>query len=312
MNLFDFSSRFPDESSCREVFKAHREQEGIHCRRCGCSRHYWKRKRQQWECKDCAFRTTLRSGTVMQGSKLSFLHWFKAMALMSSTKKSFSAKEVQRQLGHCRYQPVWEMMHKIRAVMGLRDDTYQLNGRVEADEAFFVTVDENRPDTLKRGRGSERQTTVMVLAESKVKEGRKPKKPGRPTTALGHIKMKMMRSTTADTISEKGKKTLDTGTDLVTDGFPSYNELGKDLRSHTRLKVPPKEAGKLLPWVHIEIANAKRLLLDIHHRIDSDFLENYLNEFCYKANRKYFDDIFDRLIIACLSFRWNWLGETYG
>jgi hypothetical protein len=43
---------------------------------------------------------------VMQSSKLPFQYWFIAMHLMSSTKKSFSAKEVQRQLGHKRYQPI--------------------------------------------------------------------------------------------------------------------------------------------------------------------------------------------------------------
>jgi hypothetical protein len=63
----------------------------------------------------------------MHNSKLSFQYWFMAMTLISSTKKSFSAKEVQRQIGHNRYQPIWEMMHKLRAVMGLRDDQYVLN-----------------------------------------------------------------------------------------------------------------------------------------------------------------------------------------
>ena len=53
----------------------------------------------------------------MHNSKLSFQHWFMAMVLISSTKKSFSAKEVQRQLGHKKYQLIWEKMHKLRSVM---------------------------------------------------------------------------------------------------------------------------------------------------------------------------------------------------
>lgn len=32
------------------------------------------------------------------------------------------------------------MLHKIRAVMGLRNDCYQLGGEVELDEGFFETV----------------------------------------------------------------------------------------------------------------------------------------------------------------------------
>jgi hypothetical protein len=66
-----------------------------------------------------------------------------AMVFITSTKKSFSAKEIQRQIGHNRYQPIWEMMHKLRSVMGLRDDLYVLTNEVELDEGFFETVDIN-------------------------------------------------------------------------------------------------------------------------------------------------------------------------
>ena len=54
------------------------------------------------------------------------------------------------------------------------------------------------------------------------------------------------------------------------------------------------------------------MLLDMHHRIDDDFLQNYLNEFCYNFNRRYMDNIFERLMIAAVSYRWNYLGERYG
>jgi len=40
------------------------------------------------------------------------------MALMSMTKKGMSAMELQKQLSHKRYEPIWAMMHKIRLAMG--------------------------------------------------------------------------------------------------------------------------------------------------------------------------------------------------
>ncbi|VXC32980.1 hypothetical protein CHRYSEO8AT_530035 [Chryseobacterium sp. 8AT] len=48
----------------------------------------------------------MKSGTIMQNSNLSFLIWYKTMFLMSVTKKGFSAKEIQKQLGLKRYEPV--------------------------------------------------------------------------------------------------------------------------------------------------------------------------------------------------------------
>jgi hypothetical protein len=138
MNLLDFHKLYPDEPSCKSAFKAHRLSEGISCKKCGGSKHYWKKNREQWECKKCHYRTTLKSGIVMENSKLPYQYWFAAMHLLTSTKKSFSAKEIQRQLGHNRSQPVWEMLHKIRSVMGLRDDTYVLKGEVELEDGFFL------------------------------------------------------------------------------------------------------------------------------------------------------------------------------
>jgi hypothetical protein len=60
-----------------------------------------------------------------------------AFHLKTSTKKGFYAKETQRQLGHKRYQPIWHLVHKIRACMGMRDDSYTLCGTMELDEGFL-------------------------------------------------------------------------------------------------------------------------------------------------------------------------------
>jgi len=61
------------------------------------------------------------------------------MHLLTSTKTSFSAKEVQRQLSHKRYEPIWGMLHKLRQAKGKRDEQYQLSGSIELDEWFFST-----------------------------------------------------------------------------------------------------------------------------------------------------------------------------
>ncbi|MFT5348871.1 MAG: hypothetical protein ACI9M3_001917, partial [Bacteroidia bacterium] len=43
----------------------------------------------------------------------------------------------------------------------------------------------------------------------------------------------------------------------------------------------------------------KRTLLGVYHRINQEYLQLYLDEFCYKLNRRYFKDrLFDRLVIA--------------
>lgn len=95
-------------------YKKVREKQGITYKKCQCIKHYWLKDKWQWQCSSCRFRTTLRSGTVMESSKLSFKMWFAAMTFMSFNKKGISALEMRRQLGHKFYEPIWSMMHKIR------------------------------------------------------------------------------------------------------------------------------------------------------------------------------------------------------
>ncbi len=125
MNLLNFIAYYPDEDSCKKKLKSIRDKEGVVCRHCGSKEHYWKSDKWQYECKSCKTRTTLKSGTVMHGSQLPLRYWFVAMHLLTATKKSFSAVELQRQLGHKYYEPIWAMLHKLRSAL-LAPDRYKL------------------------------------------------------------------------------------------------------------------------------------------------------------------------------------------
>ena len=299
MNLLNFISQFPDEESCKLKLKSIRDKEGVVCRKCGGKDHYWKRDKWQYECKACNSRTTLRSGTVMHGSQLPLRYWFVAMHLLTSTKKSFSALELQRQLGHKYYEPIWVMLHKLRLAMGKRDDRYTLSGQIELDEGFFSTEVEpeqkNKP--LKRGRGSQKKSKVLVMVESKAVEGKTTKK-GKPRK-VGFLKMQVIPDLQSVTINKQVSSSISKESTLITDDSTSYTDLKNFVNQHTAQVIPKHQVGEILPWVHLAISNAKRMLLDIHHKIKPEFLQSYLNEFCYKFNRRYFGEaMFDRLLIV--------------
>ena len=171
MNIFSFTAHFDSEESCRNHFKTERDKIGVICKRCGHTHHYWIKSQWSYECKQCRSRTSLRSGTVMQNSNLSFLIWYKTIFLLSTTKSGFSSKEIQRQLGLKRYEPVWSMVHKLRKAMGKRDDRYTLEGMIEMDEGYFtIEASEYDHQTQKAGRGSKTKSNVMVMAESTILE----------------------------------------------------------------------------------------------------------------------------------------------
>jgi len=295
MNLLKFIDEYPDEQSCRDHFKLIREQEGVICKKCGCEKQYWLKSLSQWQCSKCDFRTTLRSGTIMQSSKLPFRKWYLAMAFMSFSKKGISACELQRQLDHSRYESIWALMHKIRQAMGKRDDTYTLTGEVEFDEAYFAKT--APADTkLKRGKGSQKQQNVAVMAESTPLEDPQS---GKKSKQCRYFKMKVLDTHKADSINECIEQNLDQVCFVFSDKSVSYVDIADYVETHITEKSSNLTTNDTLRWVHIAISNAKRTLLGIYHKIQGKYLQLYLDEFCYKLNRRFFGErLFDRLVIA--------------
>jgi len=73
---------------------------------------------------------------------------------------------------------------------------------------------------------------------------------------------------------------------------------------HMTEKSSEKTKKETLKWVHIAIGNAK-VDLQKFHKIKRKYLQLYLNEFIYKLNRRYFERLFDRLIIASITATGN-------
>jgi hypothetical protein len=98
----------------------------------------------------------------MHGFQLPFRYWFIVIYLLTSTKKYFSSAELQRQLGHKYYEPIWSMLHKLRQIMGKRDEVYALS-RIMDDGSFSTETNQdekNKP--LKRGRESQKKAKCLL------------------------------------------------------------------------------------------------------------------------------------------------------
>ena len=193
------------------------------------------------------------------------------MHLLTGTKKSFSASELQRQLGHKRFQPVWEMLHRLRSVMGKRDSQYQLSGQVEIDNAVITTLIPEDPKNEKNGRGagSQRKSKVLVMTESQTVDNSKPT---RPPKKVNHIKMRVVTSRATEIIKEQvdGKQT-----EIQSDDSTAFKKLKDAAKSHQTQIIHPEDLPKMFLWVHICIGNVKRLLLYMHHQLKTEYLQYY-------------------------------------
>ena len=73
MNLSEFFKKYPDESSCIEGFKIKRLELGLVCKKCHHNEHYFRKTDLKFQYKKCSNLMGLRSGTVMENSKLPWL-----------------------------------------------------------------------------------------------------------------------------------------------------------------------------------------------------------------------------------------------
>jgi len=204
---------------------------------------------------------------------------------------------MQRLLAIKDYKTAWLLGHKIRKAMADRDSRYTLAGLVEMGDSFFG------PGGHIRGRGSENRSTVLC-AVSLYKDAKGVEKPG-----FAH--MQVVDDASAKSVESfldrlgcgvstgEGHQLLEA---IRSDGWRSYGRAAKnrDL-SHCRV-VPrkPVDAGRLLPWVHGLISDAKAVIRGTHRGVSEKHLQAYPSEVCYRFNRRYWErELFDRLIGAC-------------
>src|SRR5690606_39207693 len=251
MSIQNFNTRFPDEDSCIAFIKEQRVRQGVICKRCRSERHYWLGNKKVFQCSGCGFRTSLKSGTVMENSNLPIRVWLLAMTFITATKKNFSAAELQRQLGLKRYQPVFELYHKLRATMGRRDSMYRLEDMVEYDEAFVEKATGRKERrNLKRGRGSQRQVSVAVMAESTILEDLET---GEKDKSCQYFKMRKITNLKSRTAENLIRDLIDGSAVLQTDESTTYSDLADCVEVHVK-DISGSDGGKFnLKWAHIAI-----------------------------------------------------------
>lgn len=312
MELVDFILAYSDEEKCKALFKSYRDMTGVICKQCGSHEHYWQQSIWQYECKHCKFRTTLRSGTIMEASKLPYRYWVITIFLMSISKKGFSALQMQRILGHKRYEPIWLMMHKIRAAMGNRESKYKLDGKVEIDDAFIEVVKEKKVNPLtgkdeknKRGRGSQKKAKIIVMTKAVIDTTKATLTGGKKGHAFRFVKMQVMESLGWEQVNEQVTKSVATNSDVITDGWLGFERLKNVVKHHECYRIDAPMADKVLPWVHTMISNLKRTLLGTYHHVSRKYLQNYLDEYDYRTNRRYFGQkLWKRLMVVAVEDTW--------
>ena len=284
MSLLEFQERFNSEVACREHLYEMRWPNGFVCPKCGVKDDPFNvASRNLYQCKHCAYQASVTAGTVMEKTRLPLLKWFWAMFLMSSDKRGCSALRISRELGLC-YSTAWHLTHRIRSAMGERDTQYILSGYIEADDAFFGAPTSNG----KRGRGTDKAVVLVGLSLDEK---------GNPQ----FVKMQVSPDMQGKSVSSFAAQNIESGSIVATVGLRSYEVLASKGFIHEGKPCNPAIDPGHLKWLHVVISNAKAFITGTYHGLDKKHLQRYLNEFCYRFNRRKFHlQQFNRTLLACI------------
>ena len=183
------------------------------------------------------------------------------------------------------WRSAYRILKVLRTAMGDRDTLYRLTDIIELDDAL---IGGKKPG--KRGRGAEGKVSILVACENR--NGRS-----------GFLAMEVIDSVNIHNIHDFATRRIKQAQTVRSDALPASNGLVVHVDHVSRI-TPPEMANQWLPWVHIAIANLKRFLLGTYHGTSNRYLRDYLNEFCYRFNRRFWEaEIPNRLIRLCLQHR---------
>jgi hypothetical protein len=280
-----FLNAFRTHQQCMEYLFQRKFPNGFSCRKCGHTKHTEHAHRGGcWECLECGYQETAKAGTVLHKSKVPLVKWFRAIYEITISKGGVSAVELQYKLGFGSYRTAWELLHKLRCAMGLRDTKYQVGDAVEFDAALFGH------------RVSKTQCKVYLAVESK--KNRK----GRP--CAGFAKAQVVDSTNQLTAKDFVNQNIRPLTEVKVDGGTDLGKLEADTDVVLNAQVMAGNKQKLdrhLPWVHKVISNMKSSIIGTFHGVSAKYMQLYLDEYLYRFNRRWCREQLQlRLVNACI------------
>lgn len=275
--LGTFLKRFSSEAQCQEYLASQRWQTGYVCPQCGC-RHGYRLSNGRYQCAQCRHQTSVTAGTVLHKTHMPLTQWFLAFYFVSQDKRGISAVRLAAMLGTT-YKTAWSMLRRIRIAMGQRNETHQLCGVIEFDDAYF-----GGPTTgKKRGRGTEKAKVFVALSLDER---------GNP----GFLKMRVTPNIKQTSVKKFAHAAFADGSEIHSDGYCSYIP-ALDSYTHEHKLYDP-DSG-FLHWLHIVISNAKAFILGTYHGLSKKYLQSYLDEYSFRFCRRDFGAaLLERLTLA--------------
>ncbi|MDE2811648.1 MAG: IS1595 family transposase [Gemmatimonadota bacterium] len=277
ISIIDLLDMFPDDATAEAWFVEQRWPEGnICCPSCGSLNVQTKtaHKTMPYRCreKECKLAYfSVKTGTVMQSTKLPYRTWILALYLLLTSLKSVSSMKLHRDL-KITQKSAWHLAHRLRKAQVDKTGLFG-KGPIEADESHFggrraLMSNAKRKELADTGRGAVGKTAVAGLKDR----------------ASNQVRAKVVPDTTAETLQGFIVEHADAFATVYTDESKSYASLPFDHDSvkHSASEYVKGDAhtnGMESFW-----SGLKRAQKGTFHKFSPKHLDRYVQEFAAKHN----------------------------
>lgn len=281
VNSITFNKRFKDDNDCYEYISLIKWEDGFVCRKCNYEKYYKGKKPFSRRCLRCKYDESPTANTMFEKLKFSILIAFHIAFKISTKKKGMSSLELSNEF-ELRQKTCWAFKQKLQEVMksSLKSP---LAGVVHVDE--FVV---GGPEEGKKGR-SKGLKKLIVLAIEILEDG------------VGRAYAEVIEHSSAKELGSFLTRHVSKEAVIITDKWKGYGPLKKEF---LKLKQIASEDGKNFKELHIHIMNIKGWLRGIHHHCSKEHMQNYLDEYHFRYNRRSnMGTIFDVLIRKMVNYK---------
>ncbi len=275
LSLIEITRMYPDNATAEAWFINTRWPDGVHCPYCNSAsiQSGASHKTMPYRCRNCRKRFSVRTGSVMQASNLSYQVWAIATYLLMTNLKSVSSLKLHRDLG-IGQKAAWHLAHRLREA--LTQDGVTFAGPVEVDETYVGGVESNKHASkkLKKGRGAVGKVAVIGMKDRK-------------TNA---VVAKPIEETDRFTLQGFVLGQIEPGAKVYTDEHAGYDRLP----NHESVKHSAREYVNYMAHTNgIESlwALLKRAYHGTFHHVSGKHLGRYVTEFSGRHNNRPSDTI---------------------
>ena len=275
ISLMEAVREYGDEAKAEQWFIETRWPDGVTCPFCDGRESVMERKNrkpQPYHCKACRKDFSVKTNTLMHGSKLPLSTWAMAYFIFTTNLKGVSSMKIHRDLGVTQ-KTAWHLAHRIRETW--EDQPVKFEGPVEADESYFggKEINKHANKKSKSGRGTVGKAPVVGLKDR----------------ATGKVKAQAVKSTDRITVQSFVLDNTDVQATVYSDdavqyrGIPRKHEsVAHSVKEYVREKASTN--GIESHW-----AMMKRGYEGVYHHWSEKHLDRYVTEFEGRHNSRPLD-----------------------